>query len=154
MIQFTTTVTIRRSVEEVFGFVVRGENGPKWNSAVREVQQLSEGPVGVGTRYRMLRELPGGKVENVYEITGFEPNRSLSIKIVSGPTPFVYHYSFEPSGQGTRLTLDAEVEKEGLVGVLGMKARIAPDFVLARFLKSGVESNFKTLKHILESGRA
>ncbi len=101
----------------------------------------------------MLRELPSGKVENTYEIVEFEPNRKLSIKIISGPTPFFYRYTFEPSGRVTRLSLDAEVDKEGLVEVLGTKARIAPEFLLTRFFRGGVESNFKSLKRILETGR-
>lgn len=153
MIKFEVTITIRRPLEDVFRFVAQGENGSKWNSAVKEVKQVSEGTVGVGTQYWMLRELPNGKVENTYEITEFEPNKKLSIKIVSGPTPFFYRYTFEPSGESTRLSLHAEVDKEGLVEVLGTKARIAPEFLLTRFLREGVESNFKSLKSILETKR-
>ncbi len=153
MIKFEVTITIHRPLEDVFRFVVQGENNSKWNSAVKEVKQVSEGTVGVGTRYWMLRELPSGKVENTYEIIEFEPNKKLSIKIVSGPTPFLYRYTFEPSEQGTRLSLDAEVDKEGLVEVLGTKARIAPEFLLTRLFRGGVESNFKSLKSILETTR-
>ena len=153
MIKFEVTITIHRPLEDVFRFVAQGENGSKWNSAVKEVKQISEGPIGVGTRYWMLRELPSGKVENTYEIIEFEPNKKLSIKIVSGPTPFFYRYTFEPSGQSTQLSLDAEVDKEGLVEVLGTKARIAPEFLLTRFFRGGVESNFKSLKSILETRR-
>ena len=44
-----------------------------------------------------------------------------STKIVSGPTPFLYRYSFKPSGKCTELSLDAEAEKEDLMEVLGTK---------------------------------
>jgi hypothetical protein len=101
----------------------------------------------------MLRELPSGKVENIYEIIEFESNKTLAIKTISGPTPFFYRYTFEPSEQGTRLSLDAEVDREGLVAVLGTKARIAPDVLLTRFVRGGVESNFKSLKSILVTRR-
>lgn len=151
MIKFEATIIINRPPEDVFGFVAQGENGSKWNYAVKEVKQVSEGPVGMGTQYWMLRELPSGEVENTYEIIEFEPNKKLSIKIISGPTPFVYRYTFEPSGQGTRLSLNAEVDKEGLVEVLGTKARFAPESLLTHSLKAGVEANFKSLKDILET---
>ncbi len=51
MIKFEVTIIIHRPLEDVFRFVAQGENGSKWNSAVKEVKQISEGPVGVGTRY-------------------------------------------------------------------------------------------------------
>ncbi|MGZ4941871.1 MAG: hypothetical protein ACXV5P_06165, partial [Halobacteriota archaeon] len=78
-------------------------------------------------------------------------NKKLSIKIISGPTPFLYRYSFKPSDEGTAISLTAEAEKEGLIEVLGIKARIAPEFVLSGFVKKGVEENFQTLKSLLES---
>ena len=81
----------------------------------------------------------------------YEENKKLSIKITSGPTPFLYRYSFKPAGNATELSLEAEAEKEGIVEVLGTKARIAPEFVLAGFVKRGVEENFQTLKNLLES---
>jgi hypothetical protein len=118
---------------------------------VMDVKKLTEGPVKVGTKYTMVRELPNGHVENIYEVVDYAENRKLSIKIVSGPTPFLYRYSFRPKGSFTELSLDAEVEKEGLVEVLGAKARIAPEFVLAGFVRRGVEENFRTLKNLLES---
>jgi len=70
---------------------------------------------------------------------------------VFGPTPFLYRYSFKPSDKGTELSLKAEAEKEGLIEVLGTKARVAPEFVLRGFVKRGVEENFQTLKSLLES---
>jgi len=99
----------------------------------------------------MIRQLPSGSAENTYEVVEYEENKKLSIKIISGPTPFLYRYSFTPSDKGTELSLKAEAEKEGLVEVLGTKARVAPEFVLRGFVKRGVEENFQTLKSLLES---
>lgn len=150
MISFDACVVIERPVNEVFGFVSDGENGSKWNSAVLTVTKISPGAVGVGTQYRMERKLGNRQVENLYEVIEYRPNEKLSIRIISGPTPFVYRYSFEPFEKGMRLCLAAEADREGLVEVLGMKGRLAPDSVLARFVKSGVETNFADLKNLLE----
>jgi len=152
MIKFDVNITIEKPVEEVFWFVAEGENGSRWNSAVKKVRKISEGPVNVGTKYSMVRELPNGSVENTYEVVEYEENNTLSIKIISGPTPFLYRYRFAPSGNGTKLSMNAEVDKEGLVEILGAKARIAPEFVLAGFMKEGVIENLRTLKKLLESG--
>jgi hypothetical protein len=141
-LKFNVDIVIEKPIEEVFRFVAKGENGSLWNSAVKDVKKISEGPVNVGTKYRMMRELPSGRVEKTYQVVEYEENKNLSIKIISGPTPFLYRYSFKPAGYATELSLEAEVEKEGLVEVLGTKGRIAPEFVLARFVKRGVEENF------------
>jgi carbon monoxide dehydrogenase subunit G len=151
MIKFEVSIAIEKPVEEVFGFVAEGENGSKWNSAVKSVRKISEGPVNVGTKYSMIRQLPNASAENTYEVVEYEENKKISIKIISGPTPFLYRYSFKPSDKGTELSLEAEAEKEGLIEVLGTKARIAPEFVLGGFVKRGVEENFQTLKSLLES---
>jgi len=150
MITFRVSLVIEKPVEEVFGFVAQGENSSKWNSAVKSVRRISEGPVNIGARYSMIRHLLGGMVENTYEVVEYEENRTLAIKIISGPSPFLYRYRFMPSKNGTQLSLEAEAKKESLIEVLGIKARIAPEFVLAGFIKRGVQENFKTLKMLLE----
>src|SRR5512136_775034 len=99
MITFEASILIRRPVKDVFEFVADGLNGSKWNSAVVEVMRISEGSIGIGTRYWMTRELPSGRVENTFEIIEYEPDKKLTVKITSGPTPFVYHYRFEPVDQ-------------------------------------------------------
>jgi uncharacterized protein YndB with AHSA1/START domain len=143
MIKFDANIQINRPIEVVFQFVVKNENMPLWNSAVQIVNKTSTGPVGVGTTYWMARNLPQGRAENTYEIIEYTPPTHFSIKILSGPTPFVYRYHFEPVETGTRLSLDAEVETPATGGLF------AP--ILSRAIKRGVEANFATLKHLLET---
>jgi len=76
----------------------------------------------------------------------YEKNRKLSIKIISGPTAFLYRYSFKSSDKGTELSLKAGAEKEGLIEVLGTKARIAPEFVLSGLVKTGSRRQFPDVK--------
>jgi uncharacterized protein YndB with AHSA1/START domain len=142
MISFEATTRINRPIEDVFQFVADGRNAAQWNSAVKNVWQTSDGPVRVGTTYRMVRELPQGRVENTYSVIEYIPNRKLSIQTTSGPTPFVYRYSFKPVASGTELALKAEVD----LGAVNVLAPIA-----GRAIKRGVEANFSTLKRRLEA---
>ena len=151
LIEFEVKEIINRSVDQVFAFVAKGENNSKWNSAVTSVTKISDGPAKRGAQYAMTRKLPNGTAKNIYEIVDYEPNRTLTIKIISGPTPFTYRYEFKPVDDATELSMKAQVDKEGVVEVLGLKARIAPELVLSGLLKKGVETNFQTLKKILES---
>lgn len=143
MIRFQAEVIINRPAEEVFSYVTEGENAPKWNSAVRQVKKTSEGPVGVGATYWMSRQLPEGLVENTFQVIEYEPPRHYSIKVTSGPTPFLYRYRFDPEGAGTRLVLSAEGELGGVAGLFSP--------ITSTFVKRGVEANLRTMKDLLES---
>jgi uncharacterized protein YndB with AHSA1/START domain len=151
MITFDVSVPILKPVQEVFTYVAHAEHGSAWNSAVREVVALGSGPVRVGSRYRTTRDLPGGVVENVYEVIEIVPNQVLSIRIVSGPTPFTYRYHFSEQAGVTTVDLHAEVDSEGIFDLLGAKARLLPGIVLTRLMKNGVRKNLETLKSILET---
>jgi uncharacterized protein YndB with AHSA1/START domain len=143
MVRFKAEVVIKRPIEDVFAFVARAENAPRWNSAVRQVKKLSEGPIGVGSEYWMSRQLPRGPVENTFQVVEYEPIRKYAIQTTSGPTPFLYRYEFERQGDGTRMVLSAEGELGGAA------AWFSP--IASAFVKRGAEANLKTLKDILES---
>jgi len=142
MIRFETSVRIERPVDEVFAYVSEPENFPRWNSAVRTVKKTSSGEAPVGSTYAMTRQLPSGQAENELEITAYERSREFAIRTLSGPTPFVYRYTFSSSDGGTLLQLDAEVELPGIAALAGPLAR--------RAVKTGVDDNFATLKDALE----
>jgi Polyketide cyclase / dehydrase and lipid transport len=45
-------VGIRRSASDVFDYCTDMAREPEWNPRTRSVEKLTEGPVGLGTRYR------------------------------------------------------------------------------------------------------
>jgi Polyketide cyclase / dehydrase and lipid transport len=44
---------IRRSPEEVFAYCSDPLREPEWNPRMRHIEQIGDGPVGVGARYKM-----------------------------------------------------------------------------------------------------
>jgi hypothetical protein len=46
------TLPIRRSARDVFDYCTDMSREPEWNPRTRYVQKLTDGPVGLGTRYR------------------------------------------------------------------------------------------------------
>ena len=47
-----STVLIQRPPEEVFDYLSDPRNELEWNPKVRVMQKLTDGPVGVGTKFR------------------------------------------------------------------------------------------------------
>lgn len=142
---FTIEMTVARPTTEVFAQLARVEDAPLWYSAVRSVDRLDAGPVVVGARFRYTRELGGKTVVNEVEVSALEPNRTVELTSISGPTPFVYRYRLEPSADGTLLRLEGSISGEGLGGPLALLKPLAETF-----FRRGMIANLETLKRLIE----
>jgi uncharacterized protein YndB with AHSA1/START domain len=144
---FETAIRIARPATEVFDLLGDTEQTPLWYEAVISATKTTAGPVGNGSRYRLVRSLPGGLAENEVEITDYEPPRRVTLTSVSGPTPFRYRYTLEPvaGGGATELTLAGDITVEGLP----VPAALAP--FATRAFRQGMGKNLAVLKRILES---
>jgi uncharacterized membrane protein len=143
---FQTTVDIARPAEDVFDVLSDTTNAPLWYEAAVSAVKITPGPIRNGTRYRLVRSLPGGIVENDVEIEDYEPSTHVTLASVSGPTPFRYRYRLEPKGDTTRVTLTGEITSDGLPGFPGALAPFA-----AQLFKRGMAKNLVALKRVVES---
>jgi hypothetical protein len=137
-IRFETTIEITRTHEDVFDYVVDAGRLAEWNSAVTSVEPLSR----TAGHHTMQRELPTGVAINEIAIAAKRPDE-MTLRTITGPTPLVYHYTFEPTATGTRITLRAEVELGGIARLAGPLA--------AQGLRRGVDANLSSLRDILEA---
>src|SRR5439155_6586826 len=140
-------IDIARPAEAVFDIISDTENAPLWYEAVVSAVKTTAGPIAAGTRYRLVRSLRAGIVENEVEIEEYEPVTQVTLGSVSGPTPFRYRYRLEPTATGTtRVTLTGEITVEGLPGV---PVALAP--VATQLFKRGMGQNLAALKRLVES---
>jgi uncharacterized protein YndB with AHSA1/START domain len=143
---FHIAVDISRPPAEVFALVADPRSMPLWYEAVDHVAEATNGPNGPGAQFDVTRSLPSGQAHNLVELTDYEPDRRVTLESLSGPTPFRYRYTLEPTGQGTRLTLDGRITGAGLPGLMGRL-----DTVAAQLFKRGMRQNLMHLKRIVES---
>ena len=136
-------ITINRPVEEVFAYVSDLPSGPEWQPGLVEVRRITEGPEGVGTQYNGVRNFMGRKMESIIEYTTYEPNKKLVFKSISGSTPLVQTFLFEPTTGGTRLTARLELQTSGLMGLAKP--------LIASGLRREIDSNYDNLKNMLEN---
>ena len=94
MIQHEVTLHLKRPVEQVFAFLADYQNLRTWQSDLIENEQLTEGPLRVGTRFREVRRTGPGQSEIHGEITDFETNKRFSTKTSTKPQVTV-SYSLE-----------------------------------------------------------
>ena len=142
MINIEERITIHRPIEEVFTYMTDLRNTPEWQSGLLEVQQTTEGPVGIGTTYQAVRRFLSRKMESTLKIVGYEPNSSLTWKTVSSPMPFTTAWHFKSTAEGTQVIWTFEAE----VGIFGLADRF-----VANSIKRDAVAGFGTLKDMLES---
>src|SRR4029450_10022058 len=140
--KFPNTITIKRRPDEVFAFLAHLENVPRWNYAIAETRKITDGPVGVGYRYRQTRTIPT-RSEEAFAITEFEPVRILSIGGGLGPFDGEVRYLLEPLGNATVPPNTTPLPPSGPLRL------VAP--LAAPRVKAAVAANLDTLKQILET---
>ena len=142
MIQHEVTIHFNRPVEQVFAFLADSQNLRTWQSNLIENEQLTEGPLGTGTRFREVRRTGTGQSEIQGEITDFENNKHFATKTLTKPNVTV-SYSFEPEEAGTRLGYKFVMHTSGMMRLL--------EPLIASSIKKDTNLDFQKLKHILES---
>jgi carbon monoxide dehydrogenase subunit G len=110
------TITIRRSPEDVFAFVADGTTATQWRPGVTDIR-LASGS-GLGARYEQGVKGPGGRrIAADYEITAWDPPRSLAFAATAGPVRPTGSYTLEAVPEGTRLTFSLDATVGGLKGL-------------------------------------
>jgi carbon monoxide dehydrogenase subunit G len=113
----SNTTTIGRPPADVFAFVADGLNASRWRPGVLDIA-LTSGS-GLGAVYRQGVKGPGGRrIAADYEITGYEPDRSLSFRAIAGPVRPTGDYRLEAVPEGTRITFSLDAELSGIKKLL------------------------------------
>jgi hypothetical protein len=143
MIHFDLDTHIYRPLTQVFAFVATPENDFQWQYRTLASTQISRGEMGLGTIFRVVGNLLGRRIEAVYEVTVFEPNKSYGFKSVSGPVDSHILYTFEISQGGTKVTLSTETNPKELSE--------PNNAILVKRFKKQHKENLAMLKSILEA---
>src|SRR4051794_34123409 len=141
----STTVEIARPPNEVFAFVTDPTNLSAWQDA-EEVEQLTEGPVRAGTRFREVHKVMGRRRVELTEVVECDPGRVFHIRVVEGP-PVDGRWEFAPTPSGgTRVTLTPLAHLSGRARVANRAMEQMTALVFHRF--------HRRLKRALEQGGA
>ena len=141
MIQHEVTIHLDKPVEQVFAFLMDTSKLSTWQSNLIKSEQLTEGPLRTGSRFREVRRINNKETEIQGEITALEPNKHFETKTATKPQAMV-SYSLDPEQGGTRLKYKFVLITSGLMRLM--------EPLIASSIKKDTESDFETLKRILE----
>ncbi len=111
-------IIINRPVEEVFDFVADECNEPRFNPRMTRAEQISDGPIGLGTRFHTELKTMGRTMPMVVEFTGFERPRRLASVTRSPMMVTEGALMFEPTPGGTRMRWSWDVRPLGPMQVM------------------------------------
>jgi uncharacterized protein YndB with AHSA1/START domain len=115
LIRLEREVEVDRPPEAVFDYLSDLSHLPAWQPGIQLAEQTTPGPVGPGTRFRMIVRGPTGPIEATGEIVDFERPRRIGLQSLSGPVDLSGSLDFQPSGGGTRLRIAASIEPKGML---------------------------------------
>jgi len=136
------SVVINRPLEACFAYLTDLANDLEWRREWIDAEKTTDGPHGVGARYRLTGALLGRRIATEYETIAYEPTRLASWKAVSGPLPLTFSRTFDAVEGGTRVTMRYEGDS-GLLNLAGP--------LVAVIGRRQMEGDFPKLKQVMES---
>jgi carbon monoxide dehydrogenase subunit G len=115
------------SPEQVFAFVEDVDNVPRFVDAV--VEARAEGGPGIGMQIHSVSSMMGLKIKGTQQVQHHEPPTRYRYG-GTDPFPSSFEFLLEAAGDGTRMTLVAEIEPKGLPG---------GGLVVGRFIKKQIK---------------
>ncbi len=111
-----------------FAYVADFANSQEWDPGVATAERLDDGPVGLGSRYRLGVHLGGRVAPMEYRITTFQPPDRVVLEGAGSGVTAVDDIRFQPDGTGTTIDYAADIRLGGLL-------RLVQPFLGASFRK-------------------
>ena len=135
--------TISRPLADVAAYAADPTHAPQWYTNIRSVTWQTPPPARIGSRMEFEAHFLGRRLVYSYEIVDFVPEQRLVMRTADGPFPMETTYTWEPSDEGTRMTLRNRGEPSGFARVT------AP--VMDRAIRRATSKDLARLKTVLET---
>ena len=134
---------IRRPPEDVFDYCSDLRSELQWNPRVKYVEKLSDGPVGVGTRYRARWANSG---PTTVEVVQFDRPRRWETTTRARGMSIRFRGTVTDAAQGARYTANLALDPKGLAWLLAPLALLA--------MRRQDQQNMHRVREALESSTA
>ncbi len=142
-VDVTTRNVIAAPLTTVAEFASEPDNAPRWYANIKSVEWQTPRPVTVGSRFAFVAHFLGRRLEYVYEVAEFVPLKRLVMRTADGPFPMETTYEWEPTDNGTRMTLRNRGTPSGFSGV------VAP--FMSAAMRRANRKDLAALKTVLEN---
>ncbi|HEX6497881.1 MAG TPA: SRPBCC family protein [Micromonosporaceae bacterium] len=135
-------IVIARPPEVVFDFVADERNEPTYNRRMRRAEKITNGPIGVGTRFRATSRTTLRSADMTIETTAYDRPTLLGSTTRLGSAEIHGTLTFDRIPIGTRMTWSWDVEPKRFGKLLGP--------IVARLGRRQEDEIWMNLKRYLE----
>ncbi len=104
-VDVTTRTDIAARASAVAAFASEPDNAPRWYVNIKSVEWHTPRPMAIGSRFAFVAQFLGRRLEYVYQVVEYVPEKRLVMRTADGPFPMETTYEWEPTETGTRMTL-------------------------------------------------
>jgi uncharacterized protein YndB with AHSA1/START domain len=115
MIRIDREIVVARPPDVVFDYLADVARFPQWQPAIERAEQITPGPLAVGTQLRLVVRGPTGPTEVLGEIVAIDRPSLIAIRTLSGPAAVEARCTLAGEGDGTRAAFSASIELKGLL---------------------------------------
>lgn len=105
MPQFVVSTHFNCSRERAFAVCSDLDRIPERIPEIIRIEKLTDGPFGIGTKFRETRKMFGRESTEQFDVTEFAPPERFTMTAISCGVEFHAEYRFTPEGTGTRVDL-------------------------------------------------
>lgn len=118
MARYQATIGSRLGAAETFDYLATFSNAANWDPGVLAGEQLDPGPVGVGTRFRLVVSFLGRRLPLTYRVSRYARPREVELAAVTGLLRSGDRIAVTADGDGSQVSYDAEVRLRGPLRLL------------------------------------
>ncbi len=114
MARYVDAIDLPVPVEKAFDYLADFSRTAEWDPGVVEAERLTAGPIGVGSRFRVVVAFCGARIPLEYEIAEFERPHRVVFSGGDASVHSVDEVTFAPRPGGTRVTYEARLHLAGI----------------------------------------
>ena len=148
MAEIHKSTTVAAPVDKVFEIVDDPANFPRYVPNVQEVADVRRSDGRIGDSFRVIYKVLGVTFDEKFTVIDYErPNRVKSS--FSGGMTGTFAWTFEPQGEGSKVTIDVNYELAG--GPLG---KAVDSLMLQRVNEKTIEDTLQNLARVATEERS
>jgi carbon monoxide dehydrogenase subunit G len=136
MAHYQSTIEVPASPADAFAYLADFTNAAQWDPGTVESTRLDDGPLGVGSRFRVVAGFFGRRIDLEYVIEQYEPDRRLVLGVTGKSVTGRDTITIAPSGTGSSIVYEADLTLKGAM----------------RFLDKGLQLTFTNIGNKASEG--
>jgi dehydrogenase/reductase SDR family protein 12 len=112
--RYVDVIDVPVPIEQAFDYLADFSRTADWDPGVSDAERLGSGPIGSGSRFRVVVSFLGQSLPIEYEIATYERPTRLVLRGGDDGFRSIDEITFAARGRGTRVTYEARLELSGI----------------------------------------